>query len=189
MKRRWGTTGICQPLQKRLQHGRLLRVGLAHHHRRIQAGQHIQRVAQKFDGAGTVQEGEFLAHDTGWSAHSSPRSSGGRGIPANGRPGWNRLRPSLCAESRRSPPRCFPEVRSCRRHAGQPARWRAARLLSGGFFLGIVLGHVRLRVRKPTLPASGGIPTAGSRPSRRGNARPVGEAMQALAGALSQILC
>ncbi len=49
---------IVEPLQIGLQHLHLGGLRLAHHHRRIDAGQDIQRVLQKFDGAGAIEKGE-----------------------------------------------------------------------------------------------------------------------------------
>ena len=57
---------IGEPLQIGLQHLHLGGLRLAHHNRRVDAGQHVQRVLQKFDGAGAIQKGETLVHDISW---------------------------------------------------------------------------------------------------------------------------
>ena len=84
-----------------LQHHRLGRVGLAHHHRGIDAGQDIQRLAQKFDGAGTVEEGEILAQIAGGQdIHLHAHLAGARFRRGIAQAGAGRA-PSLCAAPRR----------------------------------------------------------------------------------------
>ncbi len=51
---------IAQPFQIGLQHLHLSGIRLAHDNRRIDAGQHVQGVLEKFDGAGTIETGEAL---------------------------------------------------------------------------------------------------------------------------------
>ena len=57
---------IVQPLQIGLQHLHLRGLRLAHDDGRVDAGQNVQRVLQKFDGAGAIEEGETLVHDISW---------------------------------------------------------------------------------------------------------------------------
>ena len=70
---------IGEPLQVGLQHLHLGRLGLAHHDGGVDAGQDVQRVLQKFDGAGTIEEGEgFLEIARRGAVHLDAHLSGAR---------------------------------------------------------------------------------------------------------------
>ena len=71
-----------QPLQIGLQHLNLGRFGFANHDRRIDTGQDIQAVLQKFDGAGTIQKGETVAQIFGGGAVDFHTHAPGTGLGA-----------------------------------------------------------------------------------------------------------